>query len=175
VIMPSGIHPEAQILGQNKGSHGLPPYHNAPELIGARRRGETRMKRTHLLQRGKARVAQILCMMVLVAYPLTSQADPLAVGTRAGQGRTNMAAAFKVYKDPVTGQITKPPIEIHPDHAAALRRALSTSSEGLVASPSLGGGIRVDLQGRFRHTTTVTRDDTGALSGQCDSHISSQP
>jgi hypothetical protein len=111
----------------------------------------------------------------MVACPLSSQADPLAAGSQAVQEQTSLAAAFKVYKDPVTGHITTPPIEIHPDQTEALRRALSTSSEGLVASPSLGGGIRVDLKGRFRHTTTVTRDDTGALSTRCDSHIPSQP
>jgi hypothetical protein len=133
------------------------------------------MKRTKLLQRGKTRVAQILCMVVLVAGALTSQAGPLADGKQVRQEQTSLPAAFKVYKDPVTGQIARPPIEVHPDQTAALRRALSTSSEGLVASPSLGGGIRVHLQGRFRHTTTVTRDDHRALSVQCDSHIPTQP
>ena len=43
------------------------------------------MKRTHLLQRGKARVAQILCMVVLAACALTCQADPLVDGKKAGQ------------------------------------------------------------------------------------------
>jgi hypothetical protein len=133
------------------------------------------MKRTHLLQRGTARVAQILCLVLLVAGALTSQADPLVDGKKAGQEQTSQPAAFKVYKDPVTGHIAKPPIEIHPDQAAVLQGALSTSAEGLVASPSLGGGIRVDLRGRFRHTTAVTKNDQGALVVQCDSHIPSQP
>jgi hypothetical protein len=114
-------------------------------------------------------------MVMMVAGALTSQADPLADSKKAAQEQTSLAAAFKVYKDPVTGQITRPPIEIHPDQTEALQRALSTSSEGLVASPSLGGGIRVDLQGRFRHTTAVTMDDNGTLSVQCDSHIPAQP
>jgi hypothetical protein len=129
------------------------------------------MKRTHLLQRGKARVAQILCVLVMTTCALTSQADPLVDGQKAG----SLPAAFTVYKDPVTGKIAKPPIGVHPDQAAALERALSTSAEGLVASPSLGGGIRVDLQGRFRHTTAVTRNDQGALAVQCDSQIPAQP
>jgi hypothetical protein len=114
-------------------------------------------------------------MVVMVACVLTSQADPLVDANKAGQEQTSPPAAFKVYKDPVTGRIAKPPIEIHPDQAAALRRALNTSAEGLVSRPSLGGGIRVDLQGRFRHTTAVTRNDTGALAVQCDSHIPPQP
>jgi hypothetical protein len=133
------------------------------------------MKRTHLLQRGKARVVQILCVVVMTTCALASQADPLVDGKKAGQVQTSPPAAFKVYKDPVTGKIAKPPIGVHPDQAAALERALSTSAEGLVASPSLGGGIRVDLQGRFRHTTAVTRNDQGALAIQCDSHIPAQP
>jgi hypothetical protein len=133
------------------------------------------MKRTHLLQRGKARVAQILCVVVMATCALSSQADPLVDGKKAAPEQTGLPAAFKVYKDPVTGKIAKPPIGVHPDQAAALERALSTSAEGLVASPSLGGGIRVDLRGRFRHTTEVTRNDQGALAVQCDSHMPSQP
>jgi hypothetical protein len=45
-------------------------------------------------------MAQILCMVVMVACPLGSQADPLAAGTQAVLEQTSLAAAFKVYKDP---------------------------------------------------------------------------
>ena len=58
------------------------------------------MKRTKLLQRGKTMVAQILCMGVLVAGALTSQADPLADGKQAGQEQTSLPAALRSTKTP---------------------------------------------------------------------------
>jgi hypothetical protein len=134
------------------------------------------MQRTHLMQRGKARIAQILCLLALLTAPLTSQGEPLTVGNKAVQEQSSQRSAMQVYKDPATGQLKTPPaIAAHPEQAKALQRALSTSAEGLVARPSLGGGIRVHLQGRFRHTATVTRDANGALSVQCDNHMPPQP
>jgi hypothetical protein len=46
---------------------------------------------------------------------------------------------------------------------AGLGAALSTSSDGLVQvkSPVAGGGVMVDLQGRFQNAMTMTTDKNG--------------
>jgi hypothetical protein len=59
-------------------------------------------------------------------------------------------AGFKAYVDPVTGENLErpddamPPLELDASHA--------TSDHGLreIVSPEPGGGVSVDLQGRFR-------------------------
>jgi hypothetical protein len=59
-------------------------------------------------------------------------------------------AGFKAYVDPVTGETLErpddamPPLELDATHA--------TSDRGLreIASPDPGGGVSVDLEGRFR-------------------------
>ena len=134
------------------------------------------MKRTTFLPSNacqKTVVARLLCLMIVIACAITSQADPLTVGSKGEQARS--AATFKIFKDPATGQLTSPPVVAHPAQEDALRHALSTSSKGLLASPSLGGGIRVHLQGRFRHTTAVTRDANGKLAVQCDRDHDTHP
>jgi hypothetical protein len=52
--------------------------------------------------------------------------------------------------------------------------ALSTSSEGLVEtlSPVPGGGVKVDLQGRFRSPLIATQDAEGKITIQ---HLPSGP
>jgi hypothetical protein len=53
--------------------------------------------------------------------------------------------------------------------AAALGQSINTSSEGLVevASPVAGGGVQVDLQGRFQSSTAVTIDANGKITTPC--------
>ena len=78
-------------------------------------------------------------------------------------------AAMRVYRDPDTGQIGEPPAGAPPTEVPGrLRDALSTSSEGLVetTSPTPGGGVMVDLKGRFLSPLIATRDADGKLSIQ---------
>lgn len=136
------------------------------------------MKRTHFLPSRpykKTTVARLLCLIIVIACAVTSQADPLAIGTKGVADTSSPPAAFKIFKDPATGQLTTSPSVAHPAQEEALRHALSTSAKGLVASPSLGGGIRVHLQGRFRHTTTVSRDANGQLAVQCHRNAETHP
>jgi hypothetical protein len=51
----------------------------------------------------------------------------------------------------------------------ALGEALSTSSEGLVEEKSTvpGGGVMVDLQGRFQNAMTYTVNADGSVSAPC--------
>jgi hypothetical protein len=53
--------------------------------------------------------------------------------------------------------------------AKAAEPALSTSAEGLVAEPSPvpGGGMMIDLQGRFQNAATATVDDSGQATVDC--------
>jgi hypothetical protein len=50
-----------------------------------------------------------------------------------------------------------------------LSNALSTSDEGLKIVPSTveGGGIMVNLQGRFQHSMAVVTDENGKPVGAC--------
>jgi hypothetical protein len=67
-----------------------------------------------------------------------------------------ISAGFKAYVDPVTGETLErpddamPPLELDASHA--------TSDHGLreIASPEPGGGVSVDLQGRFRAPLEAT-------------------
>jgi hypothetical protein len=47
--------------------------------------------------------------------------------------------------------------------------AFSTSHEGLVArpSPTPGGGVYLDLQGRFQNAATATVNDSGEVEIEC--------
>ncbi len=84
------------------------------------------------------------------------------------------AAGYVVHIDPETGGITE-----SPQHAVplvldqALQNALDTSSEDLVEVPSpvAGGGVVVDLQGRFQNTMIVTVDSSDRLQSSCVSGV----
>ena len=75
------------------------------------------------------------------------------------------ASGLMIYVDPHTGAILKGlapgtvPLQLSPE----LRNALSTSHDGLVEVPSPlpGGGVKLDLRGRFQSPLFVTIDATG--------------
>jgi hypothetical protein len=75
------------------------------------------------------------------------------------------AAGMMIYIDPQTGAILKEPapgtmpLQLTP----ALQNAISTSHQGLVEVPSAvpGGGVKVDLRGRFQSPLLVTIDANG--------------
>lgn len=77
------------------------------------------------------------------------------------------AAGLRVYVDPQTGAIRREPapgtvpLPLSPQE----QRAFSTSHEGLVEvpNPGPGGGVKVDLQGRFRSPLIGTIDANGKL------------
>lgn len=76
-------------------------------------------------------------------------------------------SGMTIYIDPKTGAFLKEPapgyvpLKISPQ----LQKALSTSHEGLVESPSSvpGGGVKLDLQGRFQSPLFVTIDCDGKV------------
>jgi hypothetical protein len=91
--------------------------------------------------------------------PALSQKSPDAVPA----GATGM----KVYIDPQTGAILSEPapgsvpLQMSPQE----QNALSTSSQDLVQIPSSepGGGVKLDLQGRFQSPLIATIDANGKV------------
>jgi hypothetical protein len=72
-----------------------------------------------------------------------------------------------IYIDPQTGEIRSDPapgtvpLQLNPQQ----QNAFSTSHQGLVEVPSTepGGGVKLDLQGRFQSPLIVTIDKNGKL------------
>lgn len=75
-----------------------------------------------------------------------------------------------IYIDPQTGAFLKEPAPGHVplELSPQLQNALSTSDEGLVEIPSSvpGGGVKLDLQGRFQSPLFGTIDANGKLKMQ---------
>ena len=77
------------------------------------------------------------------------------------------AAGMQVYIDPQTGMIRRDPapgtlpLQLTPQE----QNALSTSHQGLVETPSTvpGGGVKLDLQGRFQSPLIGTIDANGKV------------
>jgi len=86
------------------------------------------------------------------------------------------APGMTIHVDPQTGAILKEPapgtvpLQLSPQ----LSNALSTSDQGLVETPSpvTGGGVKLDLQGRFQNPLIVTIDADGKVKTQ---HLSETP
>lgn len=93
----------------------------------------------------------------------SAQAAPISdMGTPVKPSPGNHVAASIVHIDPQIGRPTPPPPNVRDEINAALAfdPGFSTSSEGLRAVPSQveGGGIMIDLQGRFLSSATATMD-----------------
>jgi hypothetical protein len=117
-----------------------------------------------------ALAAVAVCLVAAVmALTLPLGAERPATPATAGEPVAH-TAGYTIQIDPSTGKLLEPwpndaPMVLNKE----LNNALSTSSEGLteVASPVAGGGVMVDLQGRFRNTITATTNDGCALETNC--------
>ena len=110
----------------------------------------------------------VLAIAVLTVVTIKITNTP-AEETTLQQAQPHVAG-YMIHIDPATGQMTErapgtTPLVIDPD----LQNALSTSAEGLVELPSPieGGGMIVDLQGRFQNTMISTIDEDGTLHAPC--------
>jgi hypothetical protein len=65
---------------------------------------------------------------------------------------------MRVYIDPKTGEPTTPPPGAAVEAAPAVQQR---SGEGLVEEPAPGGGVMMDLKGRFKTPLGVTVDPDG--------------
>lgn len=85
---------------------------------------------------------------------------------QSAAGALEASAGMRVYVNPNTGRIETPPADVRAAMAAADRAVFETSSAGLQETPSpvAGGGIMVDLQGRFQTPIVATRSADGKLT-----------
>lgn len=97
-----------------------------------------------------------------------ARAVPQAGGKPAAG--TEGASGMTIHIDPRTGAILKEPVPgtVPLKLTPQLKNALSKSHEGLVETPSSvpGGGVKVDLQGRFQSPLVVTIDADGKVKLQ---------
>ena len=86
------------------------------------------------------------------------------------------ASGMTIYIDPETGAFLKEPAPGHEplQLTPQLQNALSTSDSGLVEVPSPvpGGGVMIDLQGRFQSPLVGTIDANGKVKMQ---HLNETP
>jgi hypothetical protein len=86
------------------------------------------------------------------------------------------ASGMRIHIDPQTGAILREPapgtvpLQLTPK----LQNSLSTSHQGLAEVPSsvAGGGVKLDLQGRFQSPLFVTTDANGKIKMQ---HLDETP
>ena len=99
------------------------------------------------------------------------QTAPEAAGTsRTAEKRANAngaGAKVRVFIDPKTGQISRPPRNAVP--AENLQKSVEESKEKTAdlretPSPRPGGGVMIDLKDHFRTPLTATRDAGGKLT-----------
>jgi hypothetical protein len=109
---------------------------------------------------------------IAVAAAWALQFHAPAGHSAAGEPRVPTAGGMVVHIDPATGEFVEPrdgtvPVALDKETLDAL----STSAEGLVETPSPvpGGGVMVDLRGRFHSTHIAVTDGAGGLSATCHS------
>lgn len=111
----------------------------------------------------------------MACLPALGQFNPPAPAS-AAQADAATSGGMTVYVDPNTGLFLREPAPGHVPLKLSpqLQNALSTSHEGLVEVPSSvpGGGIKVDLQGRFQSPLVVVIDADGKPRTL---HLSEQP
>ena len=117
-----------------------------------------------------------LVMAVQPAFPEEGQsASPgqTQMGSNAGGSQPPAAvpegaAGMIIYIDLQTGALLHAPAPgtVPLQWTPELQNALSTSQHGLVETPAAGGGVKVDLQGRFQSPLVATIDAHGNLRMQ---------
>ncbi len=107
-------------------------------------------------------MASMLGAVSVVVNATNALADPSGApsqtvpAARAGQW---------IHVDPQTGARTGAPADARA--ATAADPAFSTSHDGLVERPAPGGGVTVDLQGRFRSAVIATVGADGKVDVDC--------
>ena len=118
----------------------------------------------------------LLAVLLAVATQSARKSDPktgesASIGTPPLTSQDEFPAGvggMKAYRDPVTGErVGPPPRAVHP--SAPQPSALSRSHTGLEVVPTgtAAGGVRVDLQGRFRSSVVATKRPDGSVSVRC--------
>jgi hypothetical protein len=118
----------------------------------------------------------IFLSLLMTAGGFTVTAPPVFPQESQPAAVSAGAPGMTIHVDPQTGAILKEPapgtvpLQLSPQ----LLNALSTSHQGLVETPSsvAGGGIKLDLQGRFQNPLIVTIDANGKVKMQ---HLGETP
>ena len=118
----------------------------------------------------------IFLSLLITAGGVTVTAPPVFPQESQPAAVSAGAPGMTIHVDPQTGAILKEPapgtvpLQLSPQ----LSNALSTSDQGLVETPSpvVGGGVKLDLQGRFQNPLVVTIDADGKVKTQ---HLSETP
>jgi len=105
-------------------------------------------------------------LLSILAMPVAAGGDRSA--TPAHETSAPAFAAGQVLTLDSSGKITNATPQMT-DLRAGLGEALSTSSEGLVEEKSTaqGGGVMVNLQGRFQNAMTIGVSEDGTVSAPC--------
>ena len=102
--------------------------------------------------------------------PALSSASATPEASVAATGSAPVAGAGYVVHFDESGRVMEEPTaESIAELNAKLAQAINTSSEGLVeqASPVSGGGMMIDLQGRFQTSAAASVDASGKLIVPC--------
>jgi hypothetical protein len=102
---------------------------------------------------GGAAATAALLVILLANLPATEARRP--------------SASLRVQWDPAAGAFVPIAPGAKTDADAALAAALDRSTAGLVEERQADGGIRVDLQGRFRAVSVATTDADGTVRTGC--------
>ena len=126
-----------------------------------------------------------LVLIALVAFSYCSEGGSPNGADKAGQGDGRVAAessqdsintaapkgsgAQKAYLDPETGDLVPPPKHEAPDRSESKSAAAKDGSDEKMAekeSPVPGGGVMVDLKGRFRKPSSASVEGTGETASE---------
>lgn len=108
-------------------------------------------------------------LAAILAMPVAAGGDRIHPALHPAAGTQDPAfAAGQVLILDTSGKIS-PDTPQASDLRAALGDAVSTSAEGLVEekSPVRGGGVMMNLQGRFQNAMVVEKDESGRITAPC--------
>ena len=114
---------------------------------------------------GRLRAAMAIAIATtILAGARPAAADDANAPTSGAPDAAPGRAGQWIHVDPQTGRRVPPPAG---RAAVAVDPAFSTSHAGLAEQPAPGGGVMVDLQGRFRSAATATVGADGKANLDC--------
>lgn len=104
--------------------------------------------------------------VVVAAYSQYTRPFPEYQKPSTPDPHSSTGAGLVIHVDPATGDLIGEPSTI--DIPNTVDESLNRSSEGLEQVPApVGGGVMVDLQGRFQSTYVATIGADGDLDAEC--------
>ncbi len=97
----------------------------------------------------------------------TTEIEPGTVPASVAAGSATAAPGLRVYIDPETGEFTAPPAMPLGESGQQPRAVQPAPEPVLEAVPAPGGGMMVDLRGRFQVYSVATKQADGTISSVC--------